>query len=81
MSTVRERKRAEGVELRPLASAEDDYDDDVGKSEHPFLEKVLYKLHALLWIVIASALAVYVQLFEVIVDGHPPNDEKRQLNR
>lgn len=83
MSKVQQRKKYDQVELKPLASNENDFDDDQEyktKSDQ-WLNWALFKLHALLWIIIASALALYTQLFEVIVDGHPPADPSRQLNR
>lgn len=84
MSKVQQRKKYDSVELKPLATSTDNDDDDdeeyKTKSEQ-WLNWALYKLHALLWIIIASALAIYTQLFEVIVNGHPPVDPKRQLNR
>jgi hypothetical protein len=83
MSKVQQRKKYDSVELKPLATSTDNDDDEEEyktKSEQ-WLNWALYKLHALLWIIIASALAIYTQLFEVIVNGHPPVDPKRQLNR
>jgi len=83
-STVpRARKRYDSVELKPLsANADDDDDDDEPKGKmDQWLSYILAKLHALLWIVIAGAIAAYTQLFEVILDGHPPHAPKRELNR
>ena len=84
MATVpRERKKYDSMETKPLASATDEFEDDEeykSKSDQ-WLNWALYKLHALLWIIVASALAVYTQLFEVIMDGHPPADPSRKLNR
>jgi hypothetical protein len=82
MSKVQQRKKYDSVELKPLASnADDDEDEEYKSKSDQWLNWALFKLHALLWIIIASALALYTQLFEVIVDGHPPGDESRQLNR
>lgn len=78
--------RHEPVELRPLASSvgTDDEEDDNDERKSPtdkWLEYVLHKLHALLWVVLASAVAAYTNLFELIIDGTPPSDPSRQLNR
>ena len=76
--------RHKPVELRPLASSVGLYDDD-HDAEHKsptdkWLEYVLHKLHALLWVVLASAVAAYTNLFKLIIDGYPPSDPSRQLN-
>lgn len=89
MSTTRPRKsrgRAhDESEMRPLADAvdEDDDDDGYGKKSKmdQWLQYILQKLHALLWIIVASALTVYTQVFEVVVNGHPPARPEAQLNR
>ena len=82
MSTTRPRKRYDSVELKPLASAENDEDEEEHKSKtDQWLNYALHKLHALLWIIIGGALAGWTQLFNVIVDGHPPAAPERQLNR
>ena len=82
MASVTARKRYGSVELKPLNSGVEDDDDEEHKSKtDQWLTYALHKLHALLWIIIAAAVAVYVQLYELIMDGHPPHDPKRQLNR
>ena len=91
MSTVRPRanrsKNYDSVELKPLANAELDDDDDADNTDYgktktdKWLQYALHKLHALLWIVVASALAIWTQLFDVIMVGNPPNRPKAQLNR
>ena len=71
---TRPRKRYDSVELKPLAGATDEADDDEPEYKtktDKWLNFALHKLHALLWIVIASALAFWTQLFEVIIDGAP----------
>ena len=79
------RRRPNKNETVPLTTAdESSLDDDDG--EHlsrtdQWLTYIMYKLHALLWITIASALAIYTQLYEVIVDGHPPARPEAELNR
>lgn len=82
-STVpRERKKYASVELKPLSAGADYDDEEEYKSKtDQWLAYILAKLHALLWIVIASFICAYTEIYEVILDGHPPHDEKRQLNR
>ena len=76
------RKNYDAVELRPLASADDDDDVTEKKSKvDEWLEYAWRKLHALLWIVVASALAAYLQVFEVVVNGYVPGKPERQLHR
>ena len=78
----RERKKYASVELKPLSAGADDDDEEEYKSKtDQWLAYILAKLHALLWIVIASFICAYTEIYEVILDGHPPHDEKRQLNR
>jgi len=79
----RERKRYDAVELKPLSSdmADDDDDEEYKSKTDKWLAYILSKLHALLWIVIAGSVAAYTELLEVIIEGHPPHDPKRQLNR
>ena len=82
-STVRPRKKYDSVEMKPLATATDDDDDD---GEHmskgdKWLNYALHKLHALLWIVVAGGVTILTQLFEVVVDGHPPDRPEAQLGR
>ena len=72
------------VELKPLAGAVDDADDDgpeYKSKTDQWLNFLLHKLHALLWIVVASALAIWTQLYEVVVDGHPPARPHAELSR
>jgi hypothetical protein len=81
-----QRKKYDSVELKPLASAgaQDEQDDDMPEFKSKtdqWLNFALHKLHALLWIVIASALAVWTDLFEVIVEGHPPARPHAELNQ
>ena len=83
----RGKKAYDSVELKPLADAQDEDDDDndytgSGKSKtDKWLIYAMHKLHALLWIVISSALAIWTQLFEVVIDGYPPARPDAQLNR
>ena len=87
MATTRPRKNRahDAVELRPLADDHDGLDDDDGYEKKSkmdqWLQYILQKLHALLWIIVACALAAYTQVFEVIVDGHPPARPQAELNR
>ena len=75
-------KKYDAVELKPLASADDDDDPNEKKSKtDEWLEWLWRKLHALLWIIVAGALATYLQIFEVVVDGHPPGKPERELHR
>lgn len=76
-------KLYDAVEMKPLAGADDDDEPIEKKSKlDQWLEWLWRKLHALLWIMIAGALAAWLQLFEVVVDGHPPNNpDNRELHR
>ena len=76
-------KKYDAVEMKPLASSTDDDDDPNEKKSKTdeWLEWLWRKLHALLWIIVAGALATYLQLFEVVVDGHPPGKPERELHR
>ena len=74
------------VEMKPLASAMDATDDD-DPADNPksktdqWLHYALHKLHALLWLVIAGGIALYVDLIPLVIDGHPPARPEAQLNR
>ena len=86
MSKTRPRpgkKPYDSIELKPLAGSDDWDDDDPEKKSKTdqWLQYALAKLHALLWIVIGTALAIHTQLFEVVIDGHPPDRPKAELNR
>ena len=84
MATTRPRKRHNDYELKPLASSADGDDDDgveYKSKTDQWLNFILHKLHALLWIVIGGALAVHTQLFELIMDGHPPARPQAELGR
>ncbi|KAL1528170.1 hypothetical protein AB1Y20_009531 [Prymnesium parvum] len=75
-------KKYDAVEMKPLAGADDDDDPSHGKRKlDEWLEWLWRKLHALLWIVVAGALASYLQLIDVMLDGHPPGKPDRQLHR
>ena len=65
LSSMPPRKRYDSVELKPLSSGADDDEEEEHKSKtDQWLSYALQKLHALLWIVIATALAVYAQLYD-----------------
>ena len=83
MSTVRPRKNYDRMEDKPLVTADEyDEDDPQFKSKtDQWLQYILHKLHALLWIVIATGIAIHTELFELIVDGHPPSRPTGELNR
>ena len=82
MASTVPRRRYDSVELRPLSSTIDDDDDDEHKSKSDqWLNYILSKLHAILWIVIASSIAVYTNLYEIVIDGHAPGKPQRQLHR
>ena len=83
MSTVRPRKNYDRMEDKPLVTADEyDEDDPQFKSKtDQWLQYILHKLHALLWIVIATGIAIHTELFELIVDGHPPSRPAAELNR
>ena len=83
MSTVRPRKNYDRMEDKPLVTADEyDEDDPQFKSKtDQWLQYILHKLHALLWIVIATGIAIHTELFELIVDGHPPSRPAVELNR
>ena len=59
MSTVRPRKNYDRMEDKPLVTADEyDEDDPQFKSKtDQWLQYILHKLHALLWIVIATGIA------------------------
>ena len=83
-STVRPRaKKYDAVEMKPLAPSLDDdpWDDEPKTKTDQWLNWIWYKLHALLWIIISSALAVHTQLYEVITEGSPPARPEAKLNR
>lgn len=82
MSAVRQR-RYDSVEMKPLAGSADDddeYEEPKSKTDQ-WLTYALHKLHALLWIVVASALTMWTQLPEVVMQGHAPKRPDRELNR
>ena len=65
-----------------MTADEYDEDDPQFKSKtDQWLQYILHKLHALLWIVIATGIAIHTELFELIVDGHPPSRPAAELNR
>ena len=68
------------METVPLTTADEDDEEFKSKTDQ-WLTYVMYKLHALLWIIIAAALAVYTDLYDVIVDGHPPARPEAEINR
>jgi len=79
---LKERKRYAQVEMKPLASGVDDDDDEVKTSVFDeWLEYAWRKLNALLWIIVACAIAWFVHLPDIVVHGHPPDKPHRQLNR
>ena len=84
-NTARSRKRYDSLELKPLSS--DVGDDDTDEDGHAksktdrWLEYILEKLHAILWITIAGTITAYTQLIDVVINGHPPHAPERQLNR
>ena len=82
MATIRPR-RGRGEDTKPLTSATDydDEDEEPKSKTDQWLQYAMNKLQALLWIIIAGALAVWTELFHVVVDGHPINKPERQLNR
>ena len=82
------RKRYDAVEMKPLSSSKGGDDDDDDDDSSPkkskmdeWLTYILHKLHALLWLVVASALAMYVDLLDLLVLGHPPARPEAQMNR
>ena len=75
-------KKYDAVELKPLASADDDDDPNEKKSKtDEWLEWLWRKLHALLWIIVAGALATYLELVDVVLTGQVPGKPERQLHR
>ena len=85
MASTGPRKRYDAVEMKPLSEGPNDDDDDDGwdkKSKMDMWMKwALHKLHALLWIVIASGIAMYTNLIELILVGHTPARPHAELNR
>ena len=84
ITTARERKKYEQVELQPLASAVDGDDEDDPSKLSPmdqWLHYILHKLHALLWLVLAGTVIWMTDLFAVIIDGSPPERPEARLNR
>ena len=81
----RNKKAYDSVELKPLATATDDNDDTDDYQKNSKVDKwlnyALHKLHALLWVVLGTALALWTQLFEVVINGHPPDRPNAQINR
>ena len=77
------RKKYDSVELKPLASSMDDGDDDDERMSptDQWLKYALHKLHAILWIVIAGALAWWTKLYEICTEGHPPTRPEVEINR
>ena len=74
-------KSYEQVELTPLGPDASSIDDKmVAKSStQTWLEYIWRKLVALLWIVIAAAIAWYIKLPDVIIDSYTPGNAGKQL--
>jgi hypothetical protein len=72
-------KAYEQVELTPLGPDTSSLDEPLGKRETTWLEYAFKKLSALLWIVVAAALAWYIKLPEVVVASYNPNNTGKQL--
>ena len=72
-------KSYEQVELTPLGPDTSSPDEPLGKRESTWLEYAFKKLSALLWILVAAALAWYIKLPDVIVASYDPNNKGRQL--
>ena len=79
---VRRRSGRDSLEGKQLLSGLDEDDDEEPKSKlDQWLQFALTKLTALLWIVLAIGIALYTELWELVINGHPPKDPSRQLNR
>lgn len=74
-------KRYDPVEMRPLNSFDDEADTEKKSKVDLWLEYAWRKLHALLWIIIAGALATYLDVVGVVIHGHVPGKPQRQLHR
>ena len=74
-------KKYDAVEMKPLSSADDEDDTEKKSKADEWLEYAWRKLHALLWIIIAGALATYLDIVEVVMNGHPVEKPDRQLHR
>ena len=88
LAAARQLGMAIGRDARMLWIADeallDEYDEDdpqFKSKTDQWLQYILHKLHALLWIVIATGIAIHTELFELIVDGHPPSRPAAELNR
>ena len=77
------KKKYDAIEMKPLAGATDDDDDDTEKKSKAdeWLEYAWRKLHALLWIIIAGALATWLELVDVVLEGHTKKRPERELHR
>lgn len=71
------------VELTPLRDAVDGGAEEEAEASptQQWLEYTWRKLLALLWILCALALGMWLQLPEVILNGYTPGKPSRQLNR
>lgn len=72
-------KAYEQVELTPLGPDTSSLDEPLGKRESTWLEYAFKKLSALLWIVVAAALAWYIKLPDVVVASYDPDNKGKQL--
>ena len=78
-SATRSRKKYEHVELTPLRDSEVE-DERESSVTQQWLEYAWRKLLALLWILVALALAVYLQLPDIVLTGATRDKPHRPMN-
>lgn len=68
------------VELKPLTDLDTSALDEKDKTKsQEWMEYAVRKLTALLWIIVAGALAIYIKLYDVIIASYTPGNTGKQL--